>query len=112
MAGDAVSPSAMMAHAPLMTAALGAGLASLALGVAGLPWRVAARVALIIAGGLAVERLVAGIRAALRHRDAAGVLFVPLHLLRDVAWALAIVAWTARRLSGRVRNPAHSMRRR
>ena len=115
VAGDAVSPSAMMAHAPFMTAALGAGLvslASLALGMAGRPWRAAAWVAVIIAGGLALERLVAGIRAAIRHRDAAGLLFVPLHLLRDVAWALGIVVWTARRLTGRGRNPSHSMRRR
>jgi cellulose synthase/poly-beta-1,6-N-acetylglucosamine synthase-like glycosyltransferase len=110
--GDAVSPSAMMAHGPLMTAALGAGIASLALGLAGLPWRAAALVAAVIAGGLALERLVAGIRAAIRHRDAAGLLFVPLHLLRDAAWVLAIVTWGAHRLAGRVRSPSHSMPRR
>ena len=38
-AGDAVSPSAMMAHAPLMLVALVAGIAALALAAAGLPWR-------------------------------------------------------------------------
>jgi hypothetical protein len=110
--GDAVSPSAMMAHAPLMTMALGAGLASLGLGIAGLPWRTAAWVAAVMAGGLALERLVAGVRAAVRHRDAAGLLFAPLHLLRDAAWALAIVVWAARRLAGRGRSPSHSMPRR
>ena len=109
VAGDAVSPSAMMAHAPLMTAALGSGLASLILRAAGLPWRAALWTAGIILGGLALERLVAGVRAAIRHRDAAGLLFVPLHLLRDAAWALAIVVWTARRLMGRGRDPSHSM---
>ena len=109
VAGDAVSPSMMMAHAPLMAAALASGAASLLLGAAGLPWRQAAALAVIIVAGLALERLAAGVRAAVRHRDAAGLLFVPLHLLRDAAWALAIAAWAARRLAGRGRHPSHSM---
>jgi mycofactocin glycosyltransferase len=112
VAGDTVSPSMMMAHAPLMTGAMTSGLASLALRVAGLPWRPALWVAGMIVGGLAMERLVSGVRAAVRHRDAAGLLFVPLHLLRDAAWAVAIVVWTARRLAGRDRHPSHSMARR
>ncbi|MCK7581184.1 MAG: hypothetical protein MZV65_39815 [Chromatiales bacterium] len=29
-----------------------------------------------------------------------------LHLLRDAAWALAIVVWAARRLAGRGRHPS------
>jgi hypothetical protein len=99
----------MMAHAPLMAAALASGLASLLLRATGLPWRPALWIAGIIAGGLALERLAAGIRAAIRHRDAAGLLFPPLHLLRDAAWALAIVVWTARRLLGHGRDPSHSM---
>jgi GT2 family glycosyltransferase len=109
VAGDAVSPPAMMAHAPLMTTALGSGLLSLSLCAAGLPWRPALWLAGAILGGLALERLAAGVRAAIRHRDAAGLLFAPLHLLRDTAWALAIVTWTARRLAGRGRHPSHSM---
>ena len=112
VAGDAVSPSMMMAHAPLMAAALASGVASLLLRAAGLPWRQAAALAGVIVAGLALERLVAGVRAAIRHRDAAGLLFVPLHLLRDAAWALAIVAWAARRLAGRGRHPSQSMGRR
>ncbi len=63
----------------------------------------------IIVGALALERLVAGVRAAARHRDPAGLLFVPIHLLRDAAWSLAIVVWTVRRLLGRARRPWHSM---
>ena len=112
VAGDAVSPSMMMAHAPLMAAALASGAASLVLRAAGLPWRPAAALAGIIVAGLALERLAAGVRAAVRHRDAAGLLFVPLHLLRDAAWALAIAAWGARRLAGRGRHPSQSMGRR
>ena len=109
VAGDAVSPSMMMAHAPLMAVALASGAASLLLRAAGLPWRPALALAGVIVAGLALERLAAGVRAAVRHRDAAGLLFVPLHLLRDAAWALAIAAWGARRLAGRGRHPSQSM---
>jgi hypothetical protein len=111
VAGDAVSPSMMMAHAPLMTAAMAAAAGSLVLRATGLPWRLAVWLAALTLGGLALERLVAGVRAAVRHRDAAGLLFVPLHLLRDAAWALAIVVWSARRIAGRDRRPSHSMGR-
>jgi glycosyltransferase involved in cell wall biosynthesis len=111
-AGDSVSPAAMMAHAPLMLIALGAAIAALALAVAGAPWRPVAWAGGAILAGLALERAVAGIRAAIRHRDAAGLLFPPLHLLRNAAWALAIVIWAARRLAGLGRHPSHSMGRR
>jgi len=108
-AGDAVSPSTMMVHAPLMLIALVSAAASPLLWAAGLPWRPCLWLAAILVGGLAVERGVAGVRAAIRHRDPAGLLFAPIHLLRDVAWAFAIVAWGARRLAGRERRPWHSM---
>jgi hypothetical protein len=108
-AGDAVSPSMMMAHAPLMAAAIGSGLVSLGLCAAALPWRGAAWFAGAVLGTLALERLAAGIRAAARHRDPAGLLFVPLHLLRDAAWVAAVVVWAVRRLAGRRRHPSHSM---
>jgi GT2 family glycosyltransferase len=111
-AGDTVSPAMMMAHAPLMTGVMLSALTSLVLRIAGLPWGPSLWFAGIVLGGLALERLVSGVRAALRHRDAAGLLFVPLHLLRDAAWAIAIVVWTARRLVGRDRHPSHSMARR
>jgi glycosyltransferase involved in cell wall biosynthesis len=111
-AGDSVSPAAMMAHAPLMLFALGSGAAALALAAAGGPWRPAAWAGGAILAGLALERAAAGLRAAIRHRDAAGLLFPPVHLLRDAAWAFAIVVWGARRLAGLGRHPSHSMRRR
>jgi hypothetical protein len=110
--GDAVSPSAMMAHAPLMLMARGAAIAALALAAVGALWRPAAWAGGAILAGLALERAVAGIRAAVWNRDAAGLLFAPLHLLRDAVWALAIVVWAARRLAGRGRSPSHSMPRR
>jgi len=108
-AGDAVSPSIMMLHAPLMLAALASAVASPLLWAAGLPWLPCLRLAAILVCGLAVERGIAGVRAAIRHRDTAGLLFAPIHVLRDIAWAFAIVAWGVRRLAGRERRPWHSM---
>lgn len=109
LTGDAVSPSMMMAHAPLMLGALGAGVAAVLLQALGQPWRLAMWISLAVIGFLALERLLAGARAAIHHRDPAGLCFVPVHLLRDLAWALAIVIWTARRLARRARHPLHSM---
>lgn len=109
--GDSVSPAAMMAHAPLMLIALGSWVVALALAAAGAPWRPAAWAGGVVLAGLVIERLAAGVRAAIRHRDAAGLLFPPLHLLRDAAWALAIIVWAARRLARRRPRPSHSMKR-
>jgi hypothetical protein len=61
--------------------------------------------------GLAIERAAAGFRAAIRHRDPAGLSFPLVHLLRDGAWALAILVWAVRRLAGLGRHPTHSMKR-
>jgi GT2 family glycosyltransferase len=109
--GDAVSPMIMMAHAPLMLGALGAGLIAAALGMAGGRWYVPALLSLVLVGALALERFVAGVRVTILRRDPAGMWFVPIHLLRDVAWALAVIAWSARRIARRDRQPWHSMRR-
>ena len=107
--GDTVSPAAMMAHAPIMLAAVGAALLWLASLALGRPVAVAGWLSLLLVAGLAVERFVAGVRAAVRHRDPAGLWFAPLHLARDAAWSLAIVAWACRRLLGLARRPHHSM---
>ncbi len=112
VAGDSVSPAAMMAHAPLMLVALAAGAAAVALCALGFPWKAPAGIGGLIVAGLALERTAAGILAARRHRDAAGLLFPPLHLLRDAAWAAAILVWCARRAVGRGRHPSHSMGKR
>ncbi|HOC18497.1 MAG TPA: glycosyltransferase [Vicinamibacterales bacterium] len=109
--GDSVSPAAMMAHGPLMLAALGLALVWLASLAWGRMVALAGWLALVIVAGLAIERLAAGIRAASRHKDAAGLWFAPFHIARDVAWAFAIVAWAFRRLLGRTPRPEHSMRR-
>jgi hypothetical protein len=99
----------MMAHAPLMLAACVGGFAAPVLGAFGLAWRTAAWPSAAILGALAMERVVAGVRAAVRHRDPAGLWFAPVHLLRDVAWAWAIVTWAARRVARTAGHPRHSM---
>lgn len=110
-AGDTVSPAAMMAHAPLMLAALCLAFAWLASLAWGRPVALAGWLGLAIVAGLALERLAAGMRAAWRHKDAAGLFFVPLHLARDLAWCAAIVVWAGRRLLRRRRRPEDSMGR-
>jgi len=111
LGGDLVSDAAMMAHAPATLLALVLGLAAVMAASAGQPWVGLAAAATLILGGLALDRLVAGARAARRHHDPAGLLFPLIHLLRDLAWCAAIAAWTVRRALGRRPTPAASMRR-
>ena len=110
-AGDQVSGPAMILHAALAAAgigALGAAALAAALGVgAAFPLALAALAFALLAG----ERLAAGARAARRFRDPAALLFPVVHALRDAAWVAALVAWSARRVLGRARAPRHSMLR-
>jgi cellulose synthase/poly-beta-1,6-N-acetylglucosamine synthase-like glycosyltransferase len=111
LSGDDVSPVHMMLHAPLMAVGIVAGGAALALALAplGHPSTLATWLSAGIILALAVERCVAGARAAARFRDPAGLLFAPVHLVRDVAWTAAIASWIVRRVSGRISRPGHSM---
>jgi hypothetical protein len=45
----------------------------------------------------------------LRFNDATALLFVPLHLARDVVWVAAVLAWGIRRLRRLPGSPSHSM---
>jgi len=110
LAGDDVSRIAMMLHAPLMGAALLAAVLAAVLAALGFPAIAPALAAAVLFGGLAAERLVAGARAAVRFGDAGGLLFVPIHLVRDVAWVAAIAVWGMRRLRGARPQPSDSMR--
>jgi glycosyltransferase involved in cell wall biosynthesis len=109
--GDEVSNWLMMAHAPLMllafVALIGATLLT-ALG-ARLPFLSLAGVAILAA--LATERALAGIVASRRFGDRAGLMFPVAHLLRDLAWSAAIVAWVVRRALRIRAQPGHSMPR-
>jgi hypothetical protein len=100
----------MMSHPVVMAGALTTfAIAALAAVVDG-PWRSIAIGAASLVGGLALERLVAGVSAAWRFRTLTPLIFPALHLARDLAWVAAIVMWTVRRMSGRRSTPAHSMR--
>ncbi len=107
--GDDVSGAGMIAHAALMLVAIAVALLAAAIGAAGGPWRVPAALAFAIVAALTAERAVAGGHAAYARRNPAALGFPLVHLARDVAWAAAIVVWTARRVAARPRRPAHSM---
>ena len=108
-AGDAVSPAGMMGH-PLV---MGLALSLLAAGaVSAMLSREA--FGLVAAGGvlllaLAVERAIAGVRAWKQFGNTAALAFPLVHLMRDLAWVAAMVAWTSRRLLRRPLKPEHSM---
>jgi GT2 family glycosyltransferase len=108
--GDDVSGLGMILHAPAMLAGLAGLGAAVLLAASGGPWRPAALGGSGVLALLALDRLAAGARAALRFRDRAGLGFLPAHLLRDAAWAAALAVWSARRLGGRTPDPSDSMK--
>lgn len=107
--GDDVSNLAMMLHGPAMLAALSAlGGAALA-AVMGGPWASFLAIAAAVLAMLGVERTAAGVAVWRRTADRTALAFAIPHLVRDGAWALAIVLWLTRRALGRDARPAHSM---
>ena len=108
--GDDVSGLRMILHAPAMLCALAALCLAMLLAVVAGPWRALALVGAGLLALLALDRFAAGVETLVRRGDAAGLAFVPMHLLRDVAWALALIVWGARWLRGRARRPSDSMR--
>lgn len=107
--GDKVSATLMMMHAPLLALALGSLATAGVLRLAGVSSVLPLTLGGSVLAALIVERLVVGVRAALRFRDPAPLLFPFAHLLRDVAWLAAVAAWSARRLLGHAAHPGHSM---
>jgi hypothetical protein len=108
--GDNVSRLTMMLHAPLMAMTCVLAAAAVILAIAGLRARLPATLAGVLLAILVLERLIAGARAAIAYRDSRGLLFVPIHLVRDVSWAAAIVVWLLRRVRGEQTRPIDSMR--
>lgn len=109
VAGDDVSPLAMMSHpvvaaVALVTAASWLWARWLGLNAAPVGWS-----ALALAAGLFAERTVAGVRAWRTYGDIAALSFPLVHLARDLAWVAAIAVWSSRHLSGRAGGPAASM---
>lgn len=109
LAGDVVSPTAMMLHAPLAAIACVAGVLAIVLAVVDRSPAIPAWVAVGIVTALTVERFVTGIRARVAFDDRAGLWFAPVHLARDVAWVAALAVWGARRLLGVTPHPSASM---
>jgi glycosyltransferase involved in cell wall biosynthesis len=109
LSGDRVSPAGMMAHPLIMTVAVLLGVAAAAVTLSGGNPAALVTGAAALLGGLAVERLAAGARAVRQSGDRAGWLFMPLHLLRDLAWMWAIGVWLFRRIRGVPVRPRHSM---
>lgn len=107
--GDDVSGALMMLHAPVTLAVIAAVAGALVAAGVGTKWLDLASAAGLGTLLLALERAAAGLVAAARYRDPAGLLFVPVHLARDAAWAAALVVWMLRRLAGRPSDYAHSM---
>ncbi len=107
--GDDVSGPGMILHAAGMLV-VPAGLAIAGVvGLAGGPAKPVALPFLLLLLALVAERLIVGLRAAIHFRDPAGLLFAPIHLLRDCTWAAAPVVWALRRLGGCLCGPEHSM---
>jgi glycosyltransferase involved in cell wall biosynthesis len=109
VSGDDVSGAMMILHAPAMLVALTAIAVAAAVAFAGgswMPWLLAA---FAITVALLAERSGAGVQAWQRTGDRTALAFGVTHLVRDIAWATAIVAWFARAILRRERGPAHSM---
>ena len=111
VAGDQVSGPGMILHAAAMSLAVVLGAVAAAAASLGAGGALPLGLALGIALALGAERALAGLRAALRFRDAAGLLFPFAHLLRDLAWVVALAAWLGRRAGLRASVPRHSMAR-
>jgi glycosyltransferase involved in cell wall biosynthesis len=109
MSGDTVSPAAMMSHGAIMTVAILGLVVACGAMLVGMDWRLPANAALALLSLLAIDRAWASALALARFRDPAALLFVPLHLLRDLAWVVAIVVWGLRRVTRSAGDPAHSM---
>jgi cellulose synthase/poly-beta-1,6-N-acetylglucosamine synthase-like glycosyltransferase len=107
LAGDSVSPLSMMLHPVAMACAIASlGVAGALSGSRAWPFSTAA---VTIVGLLFAERLLVGIRSALRFSDWVPLLFPLAHLVRDVAWVCAMAVWAIRRLAGSRVHPHHSM---
>jgi len=107
--GDDVSGAMMILHAPAMLLALTAIAVAAGLAFAGGAWTPWLLAAAAITALLLAERSGAGVQAWQRTGDRSALAFGVTHLVRDIAWSAAIVAWFGRGILRRERDPAHSM---
>jgi glycosyltransferase involved in cell wall biosynthesis len=109
--GDDVSGALMMAHGPLTFAAIVGLAVAAAAALTGFPWRLTASGCACLLLLLFTERTLAGVAAWRRSGDRSTLAFGAAHLLRDAAWAGAIVMWTMRYLRRGTSTPDNSMPR-
>lgn len=107
--GDAVSPPLMMAHPAVMALAMVATLVAILTVIVGLEAALPSGIAGAAVAALAIERLIAGLRAWRIFGDPASLWFPVVHLVRDVVWVCACGVWLLRRLRGRPPAPTDSM---
>jgi hypothetical protein len=110
VAGDSVSPALMMLHPIVTAAAIALAGCAVASGPNGTVASAACVGALGLLALLALERAVAGTRAAVRFGDWVPLLFPLAHLVRDLVWVWAILVWSLRRMAGIAVRPGHSMK--
>jgi glycosyltransferase involved in cell wall biosynthesis len=109
--GDNVSGVVMIAHAGLTFAALALTLLAPLLAVLNVSVTPALRLSGALLFLLAIERLAAGLRSWMRSGDRTALAFPAIHLLRDIAWAIAIAFWSMRALARRGNDAGGSMPR-
>ena len=95
-----MSRLSMMLQAPVTALTISAALVAGATYTLDVPSTIPAAVALVLAAIIVVERFAAGLVAAARYRDLAGLCFVPVHIVRNTAWVAAMIVWSIRTLSG------------
>lgn len=110
--GDRVSPPSMMWHPLILAFAAMLIVIAGPIAIADGNWQFYLDFGGMFLALLLLERLAVGVRAYLRVRDPASLLFPGLHLARDVVWIVAIVVWTKRYVMGQPSRPSHSMRAR
>jgi hypothetical protein len=95
----------------VICAALLAGVAAAVSTVLGRSWHGFALAAAILVAMLVVERTIAGVRAARRFRDPAALGFPIFHLLRDLAWVVALAVFCGKALRrGSLKPPEERLR--
>jgi GT2 family glycosyltransferase len=109
--GDDVSGTLMMAHAPVLLAAVALLAIAAAVGLAAAPAPLLLTGAASLVLLIVCERALAGLRNWYYFGDPAALAFPVVHLARDLAWAAAILVWLGRRVRGAPGDARHSMRR-
>jgi cellulose synthase/poly-beta-1,6-N-acetylglucosamine synthase-like glycosyltransferase len=108
--GDCVSGWRMIAHAGLMTVVSAMSFVALVACIAGVESKPLHAMIGVCLGTLVAERLITGMVASGHLGEPSALWWTVLHVLRDVAWAVAVWLWLLRRITGHAALPQHSMR--